>query len=617
MKALTTLLLTTYTGLEIFSQNIERPNFVWYMTEDLSKHYLKLYNEDGNGAPSPNLEKMAKEGIIFDNAFSNAPVSSAARSTLFTSCYGTRLGISLHRKSRLVDLPEDINMFPTYLRRAGYHTSNASKTDYNCQTDNEAWDIINGKIGDWRKRKDKNQPFFHVRTNAVTHEGHLHFTLDDFKNKKTETDPNSVSIHPIHPDTPLFRYTYATFYDCIMESDRELGKLINMLKEDGELDNTFIFYFGDNGGSLPGTKGYTNELGLNVPLVVYVPEKWRKLLPVKIGEHTKGFVSFVDLGPTIMHLAGIDIPQNIDGTPVLGKDISKKDMESKNTAYCYGDRYDEAYAINRTYRKGNIKYSRNFLPHHPKSLYVGYRYKQAAFREWSDMYNAGKLNKIQERFFLPQGSEELYDLSIDPFETNNLINNPKYSDVLKEMRNELKNKLTKDLDLGFIPECVWIEKGYKDPVKYAQSRKDDIKRYSDLIDLQIKPIAQTKDEIKKALHSEDDVTRYWAATVCASYGEKADIFRKDLEKLLSDNHPFVSSRALAALNNFSKQDNVTGIKKLLKQAKSGPESLSILNDAAYIKWKTGNNINISMSDIVKPATSIEWRIDYLTGKSQL
>ncbi len=133
-----------------------------------------------------------------------------------------------------------------------------------------------------------------------------------------------MSIHPIHPDTPLFRYTYATFYDCIMESDRELGKLINMLKEDGELDNTFIFYFGDNGGSLPGTKGYTNELGLNVPLVVYVPEKWRKLLPVKIGEHTKGFVSFVDLGPTIMHLAGIDIPQNIDGTPVLGKDISKK-----------------------------------------------------------------------------------------------------------------------------------------------------------------------------------------------------------------------------------------------------------------------------------------------------
>lgn len=74
---------------------------------------------------------------------------------------------------------------------------------------------------------------------------------------------------------------------------------------------------------------------------------------------------------------------------------------------------------------------------------------------------------------------------------------------------------------------------------------------------------------------------------------------------------------MAALNNFSKQDNVTVIKKLLKQAKSGPESLSILNDAAYIKWKTGNNINISMSDIVKPATSIEWRIDYLTGKSQL
>ncbi len=614
MKTLTTILFTTCSGLGIYAQNAERPNFVWYMTEDLSKHYLKLYNEDGSGAPSPNLEKMAQEGIIFDNAFSNAPVSSAARSTLITSCYGTRLGISLHRKSRLVNLPEGINMFPTYLRRAGYHTSNAAKTDYNCQTDKEAWDIINGKIGDWRKRKDKSQPFFHVRTNTVTHEGHLHFSLNDLKNKKTETNPNSVSIHPMHPDTPLFRYTYASFYDCIMESDRELGKLINMLKEDGELDNTFIFYFGDNGGSLPGTKGYTNELGLNVPLVVYVPEKWRKLLPVELGEHTKGFVSFVDLGPTIMHLAGIDIPQHIDGTPILGKDISKKDMDSKNTAYGYGDRFDELYAFNRTLRKGNIKYSRNFQPYHPKSLYAVYRYKQAAFREWFDMYNEGKLNDVQERFFMPQGSEELYDLSNDPFETENLINNPKYSEILIEMRNELKNKLVNDLDLGFIPECAWIEEGYKDPVKYAQSRKDDIKKYSDLIDLQMKPITQVKKEIRNAIASEDDVTRYWAATVCASYGKKADIFRKDLEKLLSDNQAYVASRALAALNNFSRQDNVTTVKRLLKQAKSGPESLSILNDAAYIKWKTGESFSISMSDISKPATSIEWRVDYLNGK---
>lgn len=206
MKKSLSFIFGTLSIVGMYAENTFRPNFVWYMTEDLSKHYLRLYNDDMSGAPSPNLERMAQEGIVFDNAFSNAPVSSAARSTLITSCYGTRLGVSLHRRSRSVILPESVRMFPTYLRRTGYHTSNAAKTDYNCETDPEAWDIINGKLGDWRKRGDKSQPFFHVRTNTVTHEGHLHFSMADIHKKKTETDPVSVSIHPMHPDTPISRY---------------------------------------------------------------------------------------------------------------------------------------------------------------------------------------------------------------------------------------------------------------------------------------------------------------------------------------------------------------------------------------------------------------------------
>ena len=154
-------------------------------------------------------------------------------------------------------------------------------------------------------------PFFHVYTNAVTHEGKLQFKENALKEIPTHNDPASVTVHPYHPDTELFRYTYATFYDRIQDSDTALGKLIEMLENDDELDNTFVFYFGDNGGSLPGTKGYTTEGGLQVPLVVYVPRKWRDFLPVKVGQRADGFVSFMDLGPTLLHLAGISIPEGI------------------------------------------------------------------------------------------------------------------------------------------------------------------------------------------------------------------------------------------------------------------------------------------------------------------
>ena len=134
--------------------------------------------------------------------------------------------------------------------------------------DKEAWDIVNGKMGAWRNRADKSKPFFHVRTNVVSHESSLHFKEAALQNKEPRYNPDDVFVHPNHPNTDLFRYTYATFYDRVEDGDKQLGELMDMLEEDEELQNTFIFYFGDNGGSLPGTKGYTSEPGLQVPLVV-------------------------------------------------------------------------------------------------------------------------------------------------------------------------------------------------------------------------------------------------------------------------------------------------------------------------------------------------------------
>ncbi|MDD4822059.1 MAG: sulfatase-like hydrolase/transferase [Bacteroidales bacterium] len=595
----------------------KRPNFVWFMAEDISAHYLNLYTKGKDGAKTPNVNVLAREGILFNNAFCNAPVSSAARSTLITGCYATRLGASFHRKLEEVPLPEGLNMFPSYLRKAGYHTSNAAKTDYNCFIDSTAWDVVSGKMGEWRNRPDKNMPFFFVRTNAVTHEGQLQFDSKKMKNTVTRYDPATVKVHPYHPDTELFRYTYATFYDRIEDSDVELGKLMNMLRQDGELDNTFIFYFGDNGGALPGTKGYTGETGLHVPLVVYVPKKWRDRLPVKIGEKTNGFVSFVDFGPTLLHLAGIKVPEEMDGKPFLGEDISAKTLNARDETYGYGDRFDELYAFNRTVRKGNLKYSRNFEPYHPKSLFVDYRYKQAAFREWKELYMNGQLNQVQSRFFEPQGAEELYDLSQDPYETHNLAADAEYQDQLKQLRGLLKRKLMTDMDLGFFPECVWLEEGRKNPTAFALANKNRIERYAELADLQMLSFQEASSEIIKALSSPDPVERYWGATVCASFGSDAVSLVNHVKTLLDDSDSYVRSRAIVFLAQNKLITPLPLMKEALRRSKSGAESLLILNDIAYLKDAgLATDFQLTMSDIPQKCTGVDLRLDYLNANKK-
>lgn len=593
----------------------QRPNFIWFMTEDVSMHYLSLFNGGREGVSTPNVELLAQEGFVFTNAYCNAPVSSPARSTLITGCYATRLGADLHRGLTYVPLPENLNMFPAYLRNAGYYTSNSTKTDYNFQLDKSAWNQISAKMGGWRNRPDKSKPFFHVRTSFSTHEGKLHFGKNDQKEVKTNYDPANVKVHPYHPDTELFRYTYARFYDCIQESDAELGQLMSMLKEDGELDNTFVFYFGDNGGSLPGTKGYTGETGLHVPLVVYVPKNWRHLLPDKIGQTIDGFVSFVDFAPTLLHLAGVEIPEEMDGTPFLGEDISLAQLNARNEAYGYGDRFDELYAFNRTVRKANFKYSRNFQPYHSKSLFAVYRYKQAAFAEWEELYDAGKLNSVQSRFFEPQTPEELYDLSTDPYETNNLAADKKYRTKLLEMRGLLKQKLMGDRDLGFYPECVWLEQGAANPVAFTASNSTKISRYSDVADLQMRTFKEAESEIRKALKSTDPVERYWGATVCASFGEKARKLVGDIKPLLDDPEPFVRSRVIVFLAQNKKLEPSAAMNQTLALVKSPAEALQVLNDITYLR-DGGLGYQFEITEVPKAARRdvVESRIKHINQK---
>ena len=200
----------------------DRPNIVWLVTEDNSKHYLKLYEE--GGVSMPNVERLAEQGLVFNHAFSQAPVCSVARSTIISGCYAPRIGTQYHRRTEFVPMPDGLEMFPYYLRQAGYYTSNNSKEDYNMIKSEGMWDASSGKAS-YQDRKE-GQPFFHVQNFGITHEGKLHFSKEQMQQEKTQTDPTSMVPFPYHPDTETYRYTYAKYHDLHQQADVQIGKFL-------------------------------------------------------------------------------------------------------------------------------------------------------------------------------------------------------------------------------------------------------------------------------------------------------------------------------------------------------------------------------------------------------
>ena len=337
------------------SRAADRPNFVWLVSEDNAAHHLQLY--DPSGAATPHIAELARQGLVFNHAFSNAPVCSVARSTLITGCYASRIGTQYHRAYATVPLPVGLRMFPAYFRDAGYHTTNNAKKDYNVIEEADVWSESSNKAT-WRQRQP-GQPFFHQRNFAATHESSLHFPADDMTRKPTRTPPASIVLPPYHPDTELFRYSYARYRDCIQEMDQQVGRVVDQLAAEGLLEDTFVFYFADNGGVLPRSKAYVYDNGLHVPLVVRIPENWKHLVPWQAGARVEGFVSFVDFAPTVLHLAGIQVPEPMDGQPFLGRNITATEVDARNESFGTADRFDETYDMVRSLRRGRYHYMRS------------------------------------------------------------------------------------------------------------------------------------------------------------------------------------------------------------------------------------------------------------------
>ncbi|EAR02283.1 sulfatase [Maribacter sp. HTCC2170] len=595
----------------------EKPNIVWLVTEDNSKHFLKLYDKDG--ASMPQIETLADKGIVFNNAFSNAPVCSVARSTIISGCYAPRVGSQYHRKMKLSPMPQGLRMFPEYLREVGYYTTNNSKEDYNFVKSGKVWDE-SSRGASYQNRKP-DQPFFHVQNFGTTHEGQLHFSENQMQRNITKTSVQNVTVFPYHPNTAIYRYTNAIYHDLHQKADIQIGNFIKQLEDDNLMENTIIFYYGDHGGVLPRSKGYVYESGLNVPMLVYIPEKWKHLSPLQMGNRTDAFVEFIDLAPTILNLAGISVPEQMDGTPFLGKGVTQEDLNDMDTTFGYADRFDEKYDLVRSIRKGKYKYIRNYQPFIIDGLYNFYRYKMLAYKEWYELFQEGKLNEAQQQFFRPRAAEALYNIEKDPHEIHNLAANPANREILEDLRQDLQKQVKSMPDLSFYPEPHFIENGLLNPVDFGKRNKTEIAELITIADMSLKTFDDVKDRLRVTLESDNPWKKYWSLIVCSSFGEQASSFYKTAEKMIeSEEENLVRIRAAEFLVLNNQKVTNDNLLEIVKNAKSETEANLILNSIALLKMVQPDfEIHITNSIfptdwLAKDGDLVKRRIEFINSK---
>ena len=244
------------------SQAADLPNVLWLTSEDNGPH-LGCYGD--KYATTPILDALAAKGMIYTRAISNAPVCAPARTTIISGMYPPSTG-SEHMRS-MTSLPSGYKMYPAYLRELGYYCTNKSKEDYNLRKEGEVWNESGGK-GHWRNRPDKKQPFFAIFNYTVCHESRIR------KRPHTQVhDPAKVRVPAYHPDHPEVRKDWAQYHDKLTEMDTQVGAQLKELEAAGVADDTIVFYYGDHGSGMPRSKRWPFFSGLNVPLIVHVPEK--------------------------------------------------------------------------------------------------------------------------------------------------------------------------------------------------------------------------------------------------------------------------------------------------------------------------------------------------------
>jgi uncharacterized sulfatase len=522
-----------------------RPNVLWITCEDISPH-LGCYGD--RFAVTPNLDRLAAQGVRYTHAFTVIGVCAPSRSCLITGMYPTALG-SHHMRCQ-ARLPDEVKCFPEYLRHAGYYCSNNVKTDYNFPVPKNAWDESSNKAH-WRNRKP-GQPFFSVFNLVVSHESQIRTPEATFLKqtarltKEERHDPAQVTVPPYHPDTPVVRRDWARYYDLITAMDKQAGDLLKQLEDDGLAEDTIVFFFSDHGAGLPRCKRWLYDSSLRVPFLVRFPAKYQRLAPAKPGSAVDRLISFVDVGPTVLSLCGVKLPAHLHGQPFLGGQAAAP----REYVYGFRDRMDERVDFIRCVRDRRYKYIRNFLPHLPYAQDISYMNEMPTMQEYRRLAAAGKLEGPAALFMRPtKPVEELYDCEADPHEVRNLADSPAHREVLERLRRACLQWMKETRDLGPLPEVEIHRRSGKTP-PYEMARKGDAVYPQQRILDAAMLAAQGPDALPKLVElfkDKDPAVRYWGAVGCSALGAKAAPATETLRQALADPSPVVRMAAADAL----------------------------------------------------------------------
>lgn len=417
----------------------DRPNILWITSEDHGPH-LGSYGDDY--ATTPVLDSLAEQGMRYRTAWSTAPVCAPARTTIIAGMYAPSTG-GQHMRSE-VRLPASVKMYPQYLREAGYYASNDRKEDYNLVKPGQVWDESSADAH-WRGRAD-GQPFFSIFNFTQSHESQIRM-----RPHEQVHDPAKVKIPAYHPDTPEVRQDWAQYHDKISEVDSLAGDILGQLREDGLTEDTIVFFYADHGAGMPRSKRWTYNSGLQVPFIIYFPEKWRHLAPpeYEAGAVSDRLIGFIDLAPTALSLAGIEPPAHMQGHAFAGPYVT----EPADYLFAFRGRMDERQDMVRAVGDGRYIYIRNYMPHRIYGQYINYMFQTPTTQVWFKLFGSDTTSDApQAAFWREKPAEELYDLQADPDEINNLAADPQHQSILERMNGALRSWQAEIRDLGFLPE---------------------------------------------------------------------------------------------------------------------------------------------------------------------
>ena len=445
------------------TQQDPRPNIIWIVAEDLSP-VIPSYGD--STIQTPFLSKLAAEGVCFDKCFSPSGVCAPSRAAITTGIYPITMGANHMRTGPWfpgvtpeisnayakramppgivpyeVVLPSETKMMTEYLRAEGYYCTNNAKEDYQFMKSVVAWDE-SSQQAHWRNRP-AGQPFFSVFNIEVTHESQIWQKEND--SLWIENDAEVV-IPPYLPDTDRAKKDIRRMYSNIAEMDHQVGTILAQLEEDGLLDHTYIFWFSDHGGPLPRQKRLLYDSGIRVPMIIRHPDG------LGAGTRNDELVSFVDLAPTVLSIAGIRPSSSMQGRAYLGKYA----VEEPKYIYAASDRFDESREDPiRAIRDRRYKYIRYYDTLEPMYYPVGYRDQMPIMQELHLLHDKGELNAAQALWFRSQKpKEELFDTYTDMYEVHDLSVDMAYDTVKQRLSKALDDWLSTTQDLNMMPESA-------------------------------------------------------------------------------------------------------------------------------------------------------------------